>query len=90
MFRRVGVDTAVLVRTGGGSALMYGLHTIGVSPSTLRSQRSAVAAAGSPVSERGGQELNFALVIADGSPKGKADPAFTGNIDVLLHWAPSR
>jgi hypothetical protein len=78
MLRRVGVDTAMLVRTGGVSALMHGLHTIGVSPSTLRSQRSAVAAAGAPVSGRGGQELNLALIIADGSPKGKADPK--------VHW----
>ena len=87
MLRRVGVDTAMLGRTGGGSALMHGLHTNGVSPSTLRSQRSAAAAAGAPVDGRGGQELNLALIVADGSPKGKADPAVTGNTDVLHHWA---
>ena len=71
MLRRSGVDTAMLVRTGGGSALMHGLHTIGVSPSTLRSQRSATAAAGAPVRGRGGQELNLALITADGSPKAR-------------------
>ena len=31
--------------------------------------------------------MNLTLIIADGSPKGKADPAFTGNTDVLHHWA---
>ena len=87
MLRRMGVDTAKLVRTGGGASLMHGFHTIGVSPSMLYSQRSAAAAAAAPVSGRGGQELNLALIIADGSAKGRADPAFAGNTEVVHHWA---
>ena len=35
----------------------------------------------------GGQELELALMIADASAKGRADPAFPGHTEVVQHWA---
>ena len=87
LLRKAGVDTARIYRTGGGAALMHGLHTNGVSPSTLLSQRRVATAASSPASGLGGQELEMAMMLADGKAKGKADPAFAARSDVIRHWA---
>ena len=87
MLRRANVDTARVFRTGGSAALMHGQHTIGVAPSTLQRQRRLGAAAMAPAYGLGGQELDIALMVADGSPKGRADPAFEGHTSVILHWA---
>ena len=35
----------------------------------------------------GGQELGIALMLADGSKKGKTDPAFAAHTDVVSHGA---
>ena len=85
--RRVGVNTAVIVRTGGGAALMHGYQTIGVAPSVLLHQRWAVNRAAAPANGLGGQELEFAMMFADGTKKGKADPAFEAHTGVVSHWA---
>ena len=53
----------------------------------LLQQRRAINAAAAPSSGLGGQELDIALMIADGSLMGKADPAFIAHSDVIVHWA---
>ena len=85
--RRAGVNTATIVRTGGGAALMYGYHTLGVAPSVLLHMRRAVCSAAAMSGGLSGQELELAMMIADGSKKGKADPADAAHTDVISHWA---
>ena len=85
--RRAGIDTARIVRTGGTSAMMHGFGGMGVAPTMLLHQRRATMAAASPKNGLGGQQLEVALVLADGSRKGKMDPAFPAHGDVVLHWA---
>ena len=46
--RRVGVDTARVMRTGGTAAMTHGEASLAVSPSLLLSQRRAATAAGAP------------------------------------------
>ena len=46
--RKSRVDTAMLMRTGGVAALMYGVEVSGASPTMLRRQRRVVAAAAAP------------------------------------------
>ena len=87
MLKRAGVDTAMLVRTGGLAALMHGFGSSGVSPSVLLHQRRAVQSATAPKSGLGGQEMEVAMMIADGTKTGRADPAFPAHIDVVQHWA---
>ena len=87
MLRRAGVDAARLVRTGGLAALMHGFGGSGVSPSVLLHQRRAVQSAAAPKNGLGGQELEMAMMIADGSKTGRADPAFPAHVDVVQHWA---
>ena len=86
--------TGAVLRTGGTAALTYGQATIGVSCTMLQAQRRAVAAAYS----RGGSpgDLDLTLAMADGSARGRADPAFAAHVDVLGmyadavwgHWLP--
>ena len=85
--RGVGVDTARIMRTGGVAALVHGEGSTGVAPSMLTAQRRSVNAAAAPQSGLGGQELEFAMMIADGSKTGKADPAFEARSSVAQHWA---
>ena len=85
--RRLGIHTAKLMRTGGVAALTYGQGVVGVSPSTLRNQRRMVATATAPVAGGCGQQLDLALVMADGSSRGRADPAFAAHIDPIGQWA---
>ena len=85
--RGVGVDTAKLMRTGGVAALTHGEGSTGVAPSMLAAQRRSVNAAAAPRSGLGGQELEFAMMVMDGSKKGKADPAFEVHTSVAQHWA---
>ena len=85
--RRAGVNTAAIIRTGGVAALMHGYAGLAVSPTMLLHQRRAVTAAAAPKSGLGGQQMEVALMIADGSKKGRADPAFHAHIDVVQHWA---
>ena len=85
--RGVGVDTARIMRTGGVAALVHGEGSTGVAPSMLAAQRRSVNAAAAPQSGLGGQELEFSMMIADGSKTGKADPAFEAHASVAQHWA---
>jgi len=44
-------------------------------------------AAAAPKNGLGGQQMEVALMIADGSKTGKADPVFPAHVDVVQHWA---
>jgi len=76
--------THMLLRTGGLPALVYGQAVTGVSNSHLLDQRRAIAAAGVPA---GAGDLDITLSIIDGSPNGKADPAFAAHCDPIASWA---
>ena len=58
---------------------------MGVSPSLLLKQRRAVAAA--TVATSAGGDLDITLMLADGGPRGCADPAFAAHTDPIGHWA---
>ena len=85
--KKLGVDPAMVVRTGGKASIVYGESTMGVSNSLLQSQRRSVAAAVAPQFGTGGQNLDIALMMADASAKGSADPAFDAHILVIGDWA---
>jgi hypothetical protein len=76
--------TAVVLRTGGTAALVYGQCNTGVSTSMLYAQRTAVAAASVP---GGCGSLDLTLILADGSTKGRADPAFAAHEAPIVKWA---
>ena len=83
--RRVGVNTAKLIRTGGSAALTYGQHVCGVSNAMLLQQRRSVASC--TVLSRGGGDLDITLLLADGCGTGRADPAFDAHLAPIGHWA---
>ena len=85
--RRLRADPARIIRTGGKAAVVYGQAVTGVSNSHLLSQRRAVAAATAPKNGTGGQQLDIALMLADGGPKGNADPAFDAHSLPIGEWA---
>ena len=53
----------------------------------LLDQRRAVNSAAAPQGGLGGQELEFAMMVADGTKTGEADPAFEAHMSVAMHWA---
>jgi hypothetical protein len=81
------VDTARILRTGGVAALTFGQMAMGTPPATLLLQRRAVAAAAAPTAGLAGQNLDLALMLADGSDKGMVDPAFEAHLGPIGHWA---
>lgn len=85
--RAAKVDTAKVVRIGGTASFTYGQYATGVPPSTLQIQRRAVAAAVAPASGPGGQNVDLALIMADGSDRGRADPAFDAHTQPICFWA---
>ncbi len=85
--RAVGVSTARLLRTGGIAAMTYGQAVMGVATSTLLQQRRCAAAAAAPANGTCGQSLDLALIVADESATGKADPAFAAHVDPIGAWA---
>lgn len=85
--RRHGIDSAMLFRTGGKAAMTFGQGIMGVSNSLLRDQRRTAAVATSPASGACGQNLDTALMMADGGPKGRADPAFDAHDMPIGQWA---
>ena len=82
-----GVNTAKLLRTGGSASFTYGEYATGVASSTLQNQRRVVASAGAPLTCTGGQNLNLALIMMDGSPTGHADPAFQAHSLPIGFWS---
>jgi len=85
--RSAKVDTARLLRTGATKALTYGQAVMGVSNSMLLAQRRAAAAAAAPAAGSRGQCLEMALVLSDGSERGRADPAFDAHAMPIGQWA---
>ena len=85
--KKNGVDTARVIRTGGGKSLTYGQYATGTSPALLLMQRRTVSQATAPASGSAGQNLDLALMLADGSPNGKADPAYDAHLDPIVHWS---
>ena len=81
------VSTGRLLRTGVTSAITYGQAITGVSPSMLLAQRRAAAGAAAPAAGTCGQELNLALLVADGGPRGRADPAYDAHVMPIGEWA---
>ena len=83
LFRRLKiakVDPAMIIRTGGKAAIVYGQGVLGVSNVLLRMQRRAVAKAAASGHGVGGQQLDLGLIIADGKAGGGADPAFDAHV----------
>ena len=66
--------------------MTYGEGVLGVSNSMLRDRRR-VAAIAAPASGRDGQNLDAALILADGSLNGCADPAFDARLLPICQWA---
>ena len=83
--RSSGVDTSRLMRTGGVAALTYGQAVTGVSNKLLLQQRRSVAAATARII--GGGDLDITLALADGSRRGRVDPAFEAHCQPIVFWA---
>lgn len=86
MLKQVGIDTSMLLRTGGKQVMTYGLGIIGVSDSMLRDMRRTAAAIAALASGTGGTNLDAALILADGGPSGMADPAFDARLLPIGKW----
>ena len=85
--RKLGIDTSRLLRTGGKAAMTYGQAILGVSNSLLRDQRTTAATIAAPGAGRGGQNVDIALIIADGNARAGADPAFDAHMMPIGDWA---
>ena len=84
--KKVGVNTARLVRTGL-RAITYSNAIMGAPCGLLRAQRQTVAAASAPGAGTGGQNLDLPMVVANGSKKGRADPAYDAHSLPIGEWA---
>ena len=82
--RRLAINTAKLLRTGGMAGVTYGEASVGVSPSLLHAQR--VAAARALGDRTTGGDLDLTLAIADGAKGGLADPAFQAHLQPIVTW----
>ena len=60
---------------------------VGVADGTLRDQRRVAAAVSAPAAGTCGQNLDTALMIADGGPSGRADPTFDAHDLPIGQWA---
>ena len=85
--RRSGVNMARLLRIGGNAAMTYGGAITGVSNTTLRQQRQASAVVAAVGGTHGGQQLDLALMLADESEGGRADPAFDAHMMPIGQWS---
>ena len=83
--RRARVQTDRVLRTGGISAMTFGQRVIGVSDSALLQQRRAAVSA--TCDRACGADLDLALIVADGTTIGAADPAFEAHIGVVYMWS---
>ena len=81
------VCTKRILRTGGIASLTYGQAVTGVATTVLLHQRRAAAHAAAPASGPGGQDLDLALIIADGPRQGRADPAHDAHCMPIFAWA---
>ena len=83
--RAAGVSMPRLMRTGGVAALTFEQAVTGVSNKLLLQQRRAVAAA--TVRTGGGGDLDLTLALADGSKRGRVDPAFEAHSQPIVFRA---
>jgi len=83
--RRLAVDTARLLRSGGIAGFTYGQASVGVPPALLQAQR--VAAAKALGDRTAGGDLGLSLAVADGARGGMADPAFQAHLQPICAWA---
>lgn len=84
--RKIGVDTAGLFRIGL-KTMTYGASIMGVADGMFRSHRQVASAIAALGAGSGGQNIDIALIFADGGPKGKADPAFDAHMMPICEWA---
>ena len=59
----------------------------GVSSTTLMLQRREVGVVTGPPGGTAGQNIDLALIVAEGSERSKIDPAFAAHEFPLVHWA---
>ena len=67
--------------------MLFGVAASGVSDTMLHGQRAAAAKAAAPAAGTCGQNLDLALVMADASNNGRADPAFDAHKIPIATWA---
>ena len=67
--------------------MSFGAAAIGISDSLLHAQRTAAAKAAAPPAGSCGEDLDLALIIADASATGRADPAFDAHKILTATWA---
>ena len=80
----MGGNAALMVRTAGVPAIMYGCETMGLSDSCLHEARCKVASAAAP--NAGGKNHLLTLLAIDGQ-YGTLDPAFDAHVGPIKHWA---
>ena len=83
--RRVRVDVARVLRTGGTAAAQFGQATMGMADYSLLQLRRRVA--GLVGGEASGKDPNLVLIAADARIRHMVDPAFSAHSDVVVHWA---
>ena len=83
--RRLGVDIARLLRTGGMAGVQYGQAILGVADYQLLQLRRR--AAGLVGGMTAGKDPNLVLIVADARMGDMADPAFAAHADPVVNWA---
>ena len=83
--RRMGVDIAKVLRTGGLTAAQFGQAVHGVADYPLMQLRRK--AAGLVGGAAAGKNPNLVLVAADAASGNAMDPAFAAHTDPVVHWA---
>lgn len=73
---RAGTNVTKSISNGGKAATTYGQAVMEVVSGMLRDQRRVVAAVSAPAAGTCGQNVDIALVIADGGPSGRVGRAF--------------
>ena len=66
--------------------MTYGQSVTGVSDTMLHRQRVTAASMSTPGESTCGQNVDLALVIADGSATGRADPAYDAHMLPIGEW----
>ena len=67
--------------------MMFGCGPVGISDAMRLKQRRLAARLAAPAAGTAGQSLDIALVIADGSSKWRADPAYDAHDQPIGQWA---
>ena len=83
--RKVGVDVARLLRTGGLAGAQFGQAAAGISDYQLMQLRRRAAGVVGGVAA--GKDANLVLIAADARWGDKADPAFSAHADTVVQWA---